>query len=146
MDLPEALRPIQQCYEDYLAGCCRRASDIGALQNLTRLLVGPTTAEGEGIDQLFTHLKDAVAALDGADAALAVQAAEYILLTADGFDQRSRLGIQAAQALALPLISRLSADDCRALLRRYTARYPKRQMLLPRQQDVLAALKRGAQI
>ena len=144
MDVPEALRPIQQCYEDYLSDCRRQAADIGALQSLTRLLTGPSAAEGEGIDRLFSQLESAVAALELEDESLAVQAAQYILLTADGFDQRSRLGTQAAQVLALPLISRLSPDSCRALLRDYTARYPKRWMLLPRQKEVLSALKQRA--
>jgi hypothetical protein len=62
-------------------------------------------------------------------------------LEAQGRDSSSQLMLEAAQALAIPLVGALATQDRAAILTEYQARYPKRRMLSPRQRELLTSLE-----
>ena len=144
MEQQEQLDTLRQCYESYLEDCLQRQKDAGALNGLTRLLAGPAPHARRAVDKFFQQVQAAVAALDRTDGQLAAQAAEYMLLTVEGLNDESRLALQAAEGLTLTFLELLAQEDAARILAGYTARYPKRRMLLPKQREVLAALEKAA--
>ena len=145
MDREEQFAALRQCYEDYLDGCRQRAQVSGPMRSLTRLLTGSSAMDRYAMNQFFTALQTLMEDLDREDPQLAALATEYMLLTAEGYDSESRLAFQAAESLTLGLLDQLTREAAARILAGYTARYPRRRFLLPKQKEVLAALERAAQ-
>lgn len=145
MDREEQFAALRQCYEDYLDGCRQRAQVSGPMRSLTRLLTGSSAMDRYAMNQFFTALQTLMEDLDHEDPQLAALVSEYMLLTAEGYDSESRLAFQAAESLTLGLLNQLTQENAARILAGYTARYPRRRFLLPKQKEVLAALERAAQ-
>ena len=145
MDREEQFAALRQCYEDYLDGCRQRAQVSGPMRSLTRLLTGSSAMDRYAMNQFFTALQTLMEDLDREDPQLAALATEYMLLTAEGYDSEPRLAFQAAESLTLGLLNQLTQENAARILAGYTARYPRRRFLLPKQKEVLAALERAAQ-
>lgn len=144
MQLCHALQPLAQCYEEYLDDRRLMLQVGGAFQGVSRFFTGPPAGERVMAQRFLQRLEACLAQLPRDDPALAAQAVEFMLLEDMSFDYNSRLMFQAAESYALPLVNVLSQEDARRLLRGYTARYPKRKLLLPKQEQVLDALMRAA--
>ncbi len=144
MELSDGLQSLRQCYEEYLDDRRLMLREGGAFQGISRFFTGPPAGERVIAKRFLQRLEACVAQLDGADAALAAEAAEFMLLNTKGFDHNSQLMFQAAEYYALPLLDTLAPGDAARILLGYTARYPKRKLLMPKQLEVLDALVRAA--
>lgn len=141
----ERLGALTGLYQEYLADYAHRLEEAGPTRGLQKFLVGNTSATDRKADNhFFKTAEQAVAALSDADGDTAFQAARFMLLESEGFDPSSTLMMEAVQGLALPLIGRLSREDAATLYDGYLARYPKRRMRTPKQQEVFTALERQA--
>ena len=106
---------------------------------------------GMGDDPRKDHCHDAfyeavgawVQGFDSQDPEAVLEAVRYILEAADSHrDEDVYWYLYAAQGLVMPLISRIRAEDCKALAQWYDKRYPKRHRL-PVQQSLFKALKKA---
>ena len=80
-------------------------------------------------------------ALSG-DPGPAAPAVRFMILGAEGPDSASDLMMTAAQGLAIPLVAHLSDRDRADILAAFRARYPKKRMLTPKQEELLKALEK----
>jgi len=137
-----ALSALRQLYDDFLTNYAD-ADRPGYLERL--LQGGPSKSERKTITDFYAAVESTVqtlcAELTAADGDLAAQAVRFLIIEAEGDDPSTRLTVAATQALAIPLLDFLSPGDAADLLAAYTARYPKKRMLTPRQEDLLKALK-----
>lgn len=137
------LDDLTALYRDYLEGYAQRLEAAGPLRGLHKFLLGNSTPNDRKADKAFYQaVEQASAALSNADEDTIVQAVRYMTLEAEGADDSSRLMIEAAQGLAIPLVDKLPGGEAAAILAGYKARYPKKRMLSPRQRELLAALER----
>jgi len=144
MELSDGLQSLRQCYEEYLDDRRLMLREGGAFQGISRFFTGPPAGERVIAKRFLQQLETCVAQLSQADTALAAEAVEFMLLGAKGFDHNSQLMFQAAESYVLPLLDALSQEDAARILRGYTARYPKRRQMMPKQTEVLDALMRAA--
>lgn len=145
MSTPVELTSLLALYQDYLKGYADRVVSSGPFQGLHKFLLGSSTPADRKADTAFYQaVEGAVAALipalSGPGDPAAARAVRYMLLEADGPDGTSRLMMEAAQALAIPLLDFLTAEERTAILADYQTRYPKKRMLSPRQRELLTAL------
>lgn len=146
MEGADRLEALRQCYAEYLDERRMLLQAGGAFQGVSRFFTGPPAGERVMAQRFLRQLEGCVAQLaETGEAELAALAAAFMLLEAEGFDYNSQLMFQAAESYCLPLLAVLAPADARRLLAGYTARYPKRKLLLPRQEQVLAALLRAAE-
>lgn len=139
----ERLDALTALYRDYLEGYAQRQEEAGPLRGLHKFIRGGPSRSDSKADLAFYHaVEQAVAAWTEEDDAL--QAVRLMLLEAEGTDAGSRLMMDAAQALAIPLLPRLRREEAGEILAAYKARYPKKRMLLPKQRELLAALEQAA--
>ena len=134
-------------YRGYLAEYAQRLEDNGPFHGLHKFLLGDSTPSDRKADSAFfravEQAVDALArALDGRPAAEAARAVRFMALEAEGVDPSSRLMMEAAQGLALPLVPLVPPEERAAIRADYLARYPKKRMLSPRQRELLAALEK----
>ena len=137
-----ALDGLKQLYADYLT----EYAGMEKYSGLERMLRGgPDRAERKSVADFYAAVEQAVDRLRGClspeDSALAAEAIRFMLFEADGTDSTTRLTFVATQALVTPLLDFLSREDASALLADYTARYPRKNLLTPRQKELLEALK-----
>lgn len=140
-----ALEHLTALYRDYLESYAQRVVDNGPLHGLHKFLLGSSTPNDRKADTAFFQAVERAAAdLWDADEDIAALAVRYMILETEGFDDSSRLMIEAAQGLAIPLVDRLSREDAAAILADYKVRYPKKRLLSPKQRQLLAALEQKA--
>lgn len=149
MSVSGELTALREVYGTYLEEYRQRVVDNGPLHGLQKFLLGNSTASDRKADTAFFRgaekaVEELLAALPGGESGEAEQAVRYMILEAEGTDASSRLMIEAAQALAIPLLEWTTPEEAGALAREYRARYPKKRMLAPRQRELLAALDRRA--
>ena len=145
MEGSERLEALRQCYAEYLEERRMLLQAGGAFQGISRFFTGPPAGERVMAQRFLRQLEGCVAQLaETGETELAAQAAAFMLLEAEGFDYNSQLMFQAAESYCLPLLSVPDPADAKRLLSGYTARYPKRKLLLPKQEQVLAALTQAA--
>lgn len=146
MTAPEALDALLALYGRYLDDYRQRVIDNGPFHGLQKFLLGNSSPADRRADAAFYSAVEqsaaALAALPDTDGQTAGRAVRYMILEADGVDDSSRLMIEAAQALAIPLLPRLSAGERPDILAAYKARYPRLRCLSPRQRELLRALER----
>lgn len=145
MSAPAELTSLLALYQDYLSDYADRVVSNGPFHGLHKFLLGSSTPADRKADNAFYQaVEGAVAALipalSGPGDPVAARAVRYMILEADGPDESSRLMFEAAQALAIPLLEHLTAEDRAAILADYQARYPKKRMLSPRQRELLQEL------
>lgn len=139
------LESLTALYRDYLDAYAQRVVDNGPLHGLHKFLLGNSTPNDRKADNAFYQaVEQAVAALSDADEVTTARAVRYMILEAEGADDTSRLMIEAAQGLAIPLADKLPGEEAASILAGYKARYPKKRMLSPRQRELLAALEQAA--
>lgn len=146
--MTEDLDALREVYRAYLESYEQRVIDNGPFHGLQKFLLGNSPAADRKADAAFySQVEQAVARLTAVlretDGPVAAQAVRCIALDTEGTDPSSRLMIEATQALAIPLLPWLADADRVAILEAYKARYPKKRMLSPRQQELLAALEGG---
>jgi phage tail tape-measure protein len=146
MAAQQKLDDLLAVYRDYLDSYDQRVVDNGALYGLQKFLMGNPPVADRKADQAFYHQVEQASAalaeaLTEADGDVAARAVRYMTLEAQGRDNASHLMLEAVQALAIPLVGALPAQERAAILSDYQARYPKRRMLSPRQRELLAALE-----
>ena len=144
MEAIDRLPALRRCYEDYMDDRRAMLREGGAFQGVSRFFTGPPAGERMMAKRFLQQVEEWVAQLGLEDAGLVADAVRYMLLEAQGFDYNSQLMFQAAEPYVLPLIGGLSREDAAQILRGYTARYPKRRQMLPKQLEVLDALVRAA--
>jgi len=142
MDPRDAFSALRQLYGEFLADYAQ-ADRPGWLERV--LQGGPSKSERKTITDFYSAVEGAVQRLTSCLAPgnerLAAQAIRFMIIDAEGDDSSTQLTIMATQALAIPLLEFVSAEDAAELLAAYQARYPKKRMLTPRQEDLLKALK-----
>lgn len=146
MAAQEQLDALLAVYQTYLDSYDQRVVENGPFHGLQKFLLGGSTAADRKADTAFyQRVEQAVSALSAAlteaDGPTAARAVRYMTLEAEGPDASSRLMLEAAQALAIPLVDALSPADRADLCAAYRRRYPKQRMLTPRQRELLAALE-----
>ena len=145
MDAAAQLSALRGVYHDYLEAYRQRVVDNGPLHSLHKFLLGnSTTADRKADTAFYKAAAEAVKGLENADPSTAGQAVRLMILEAEGPDSTSGLMIEAAQALATPLLPLLEGEDAAGILAAYRARYPKKRMLSPKQRELLAALEQAA--
>ena len=139
----EQFNALAALYRDYLEEYARRVEEAGPLRGLHKFIRGGASRSDSKADVAFYRaVEQTVAAWTEEDDALG--AVRLMVLEAEGADAESRLMMDATQALAIPLLPRLSREDAAEILAAYKARYPKKRMLLPKQRELLAALEEAA--
>lgn len=146
---PAELAVLRAVYGAYLEDYDQRVAESGPFRGLQKFLLGaPPAADRRADAAFYQSVERAVAELEAAlgpeDGETAVRAARLMLLEADGGDAASRLMMEAAQALAIPLLAHVPPAEAAGLLEGYLARYPKKRMLAPRQRELLAELEKRA--
>ena len=141
-DIRTAVDSLKQLYANYLEEYAQMGQDGW----LTRLLQGgPSKSERKTVTDFYDAVEQAVAALDKLltpeDSPLADEAIRFMLFEAKGPDTTSQLTFVATQPLVMPLLDKLSREAAATLLADYTARYPRKNLLTPRQKELLTALK-----
>ena len=145
----DRLAPLYNIYSDYLALYNQRVINNGALYGLKKFLMGsPPAADRKADNAFYKSVEEAINELEGSlvpgDEPLAAEGVRFVILEAAGSDDSSRLMIEAAQALAIPLIAHITAEDSTEILNKYKEKYPRRRMLTPRQRELVAALESAA--
>ena len=143
----QQLAALLAVYEDYSAAYARRVIENGPFHGLHKFLLGNSTASDRKADTAF--FKSVEQAVDGLrhaleltpDSAAAETAVRRMALEAAGADDISNLMVEAAQALAIPLIPHLTPMARAEIAAAYLARYPKKRMRSPKQRELLAALQ-----
>ena len=143
MDAQAAFHGLKQLYADYLDAYARMEKASG----LERLLRGgPDRMERQSVTDFYGAVERAVGELKGClspeDSTLAAETIRFMLFEATGPDAATQLTFAATQPLAAPLLDFLSREDAAALLADYTARYPRKNLLTPRQKELLRELKK----
>ena len=137
-----ALEQLKQLYADYL-GEYAQMERVGYLNRL--LQGGPSHAERKTVTDFYAAVEQAVTALNelltAEDSPLADEAIRFMLFEAKGPDTTTQLTFVATQALVTPLLDFLSREDAAALLADYTSQYPRKNLLTPRQKELLKALQ-----
>jgi hypothetical protein len=147
MSAQQKLDDLLCVYRDYLDSYDQRVVDNGPFRGLQKFLMGGAPVADRKADQAFYYqVEKAVGELSNAltegDGEVAARAVRFMALEAQGRDNSSQLMLEAAQALAIPLVGALSPQDRASILTEYQARYPKRRMLTPRQQELVSFLER----
>lgn len=142
MEIRAAIDGLKCLYTAYLEEYAGMEKD-GWLNRL--LQGGPSKTERKTVTDFYAAVEQAVAELKGRlsqeDSAPAAEAIRFMLFEAKGTDTTSQLTFVATQPLVMPLLEHLSREDAAALLADYTARYPRKNLLTPRQKELLEALK-----
>lgn len=146
MAAQEQLDALLAVYHAYLNSYAQRVVENGPFHGLHKFLLGNSTPGDRKADtDFYKKTEQAVSALSAEltdrDGPVAARAVRYMILEAEGPDDTSGLMIEAAQALAIPLVGRLAPAERKAILAEYQQRYPKKRMLSPRQRELLAALE-----
>ena len=145
MTAPEALNALLSRYDSYLKEYRQRVIDNGPFHGLQKFLLGNSTSADRRADSAFyrdvEQAAAGLAALPDTDSQIAGAAVRHMILDTDGTDAASRLMIEAAQALAIPLLPRLDAQQREDILRSFKARYPRQHLLSPRQRELIWALE-----
>ena len=142
----EQLNALRGVYEEYSAAYAQRVIDNGPLHGLHKFLLGNSTTGDRKADTAF--YKAVAQAVDSlrlslteGDRDTAEAAIRLMILDSRGTDPTSDLMIEAAQALAIPLIPHLTPAARGEITAAYLARYPKKRMRSPKQRELLAALE-----
>ena len=145
MDSRAAIDRLKGLYAAYLEEYAGMEKD-GWMNRL--LQGGPSKTERKTVTDFYAAVEQAVAELKSClspeDSPLASEAIRFMLFEAKGPDTTSQLTFVATQPLVTPLLKHLSREDAAALLADYTARYPRKNLLTPRQKELLEALKQLA--
>lgn len=141
-DARSACDGLKQLYADYLEEYSHMERD-GWLNRL--LQGGPSKAERKTVTDFYAAVERAVDGLKNClspeDSALSAEAIRFMLFEAKGPDTTTQLTFVATQALVTPLLDFLSREDAAALLADYTSQYPRKNLLTPRQKELLKALQ-----
>ena len=146
MDGWEQLAALRAVYDGYLEEYRQRLIDNGPFHGLHKFLLGNAPASDRKADNaFFKAVQQAVGELEQAlsgDPGPAATAVRFLILEAEGPDSASDLMMTAAQGLAIPLVAHLSDRDRADILAAFRARYPKKRMLTPKQEELLKALEK----
>ena len=145
MSAQSELDALFAVYEGYLDEYADRVVSNGPFHGLHKFLLGTSTPGDRKADSAFYRAAEQAAsalAAAGPEPGEAARAVRYMILEADGADAPSRLMIEAAQALAIPLLAYVTAEDRFAIAADYQARYPKKRMLTPRQRELANELNK----
>ena len=146
MDGWEQLAALRAVYDGYLEEYRQRLIDNGPFHGLHKFLLGNAPASDRKADNaFFKAVQQAVGELEQAlsgDPGPAAPAVRFMILEAEGPDSASDLMMTAAQGLAIPLVAHLSDRDRADILAAFRARYPKKRMLTPNQEELLKALEK----
>ena len=146
MGASEQLAALRVVYDEYAAAYAQRVIDNGPLHGLHKFLLGNSTAGDRKADTGFYNAVERAVdglrlSLTGEEDGTAEAAVRLMILESEGSDPTSGLMIEAAQALAIPLIPHLTPAARGEITAAYKRRYPKKRMLSPRQRELLAALE-----